>query len=143
MKKITILALGAVALMASCKKSSDSSSCEVSVTAIAGSYKISKIEVVTAGIASDVTSTFLDACERDDIYTLKADKTVSYQDAGTVCSSNGTGTGSWDIVSGKLTLNVTGTGTDFANATVSNNCSSIVVEESAGNGSIRTTLAKQ
>ncbi len=143
MKKITILALGAVVLMASCKKSSDSSSCDVSLTAIAGSYKISKIEAVVAGTASDITNSSLDACERDDIYVLKADKTVSYQDAGTVCSSNGTGNGSWDIVNGKLTLNVTGTGTDFADATVSNNCSSIVVEESIGNGSIRTTLAKQ
>jgi hypothetical protein len=142
MKKISILALSAVVLLASCKKDKDAANCEVSVAGIAGSYKISKVEAIIIGTSQDITSTSVEACKRDDVYVLKADKTVSYQDAGTVCSLNGTGTGTWDIVNGKLTLNANGT--DFDGAAVSNNCSGIVVEETVGNGSsLRTTFAKQ
>ncbi len=143
MKKVFIPALGLVALMASCKKSDSNKSCEVSVAAIAGNYKVTKIETVVAGTASDVTTTFLDPCERDDIYQLKTDKTVVYQDAGTVCSPSGAGTGTWDVVSGKLTISHSGSGPDVAAATVSNNCSSIVAEESFGGGSLRVTMTRQ
>jgi Lipocalin-like domain len=141
MKKITILALGLVALMASCKKSDSTPSCEVSVAGITGNYKVSKIELVAAGTASDITTQSLDVCERDDVYQLKADKTVVYQDAGTTCGSGGTGT--WDVVNGKLTISHSGTGNDIAGASVTNNCSGLVVEESAGNTTIRTTFVKQ
>jgi hypothetical protein len=141
MKKISILALGVVALMASCKKSDSNPSCEVSVAGIAGNYKISKVELVAAGISSDITSQSLDACQRDDIYQLKSDKTVVYQDAGTTCGSAGTGT--WNVVNGKLTISHTGTGNEIDGASVTNNCSSLIADESAGSGTIRTTFVKQ
>lgn len=143
MKKFTILAIGAVALLASCKKDDKPASCEVSVAGITGNYKISKIEIVVSGLAQDATNIYLEACERDDIYQLKADKTVVYQDAGTTCSPSGAGAGTWDVVSGKLNIAHSGNGWEFDNAPVVNNCSNLVSEQSLGGSTLRITLTKQ
>jgi hypothetical protein len=139
MKKISILALAAVTLLASCKKNKDAESCEVSVAGLAGNYKISKVEVVSSIITTDVTATFLQSCERDDIYQLKADKTLVYQDGGVSCGGSATRNGTWDVVNGKLTINASAGG-DVSGGSVTNNCSSFVTEET---GSVRTTFVKQ
>ena len=54
------------------------------------------------------TTTFFEACDRDDIYKLNADLTYDIQDAGQVCSpdNNYTG-GSWALV-GTSSINIDG-----------------------------------
>lgn len=141
MKKFTILTIGVAALLTSCTKDDKPASCEVSVAGIAGNYKFSKREAIVLGVATDATN--LDPCQKDDVYQLKADKTVVYQDAGTVCTYLGGGSGTWDVVNGKLTVTHSGFGNDFTAGTVTNNCSSLVIEESIFGSVIRTTLTKQ
>ncbi len=144
MKKISFFALSALVLMASCKKSGSSSgSCPVTVAALVGTYKISKIEAITAGISSDITTKYLLSCELDDTYQFNADKTLVHKDAGSVCSSNGSDNGTWDIVNGKITASSLSV-VDFSNNTITNTCNGMVIEESASsNASIKYTFSKQ
>ena len=125
----------------SCKKDDDGpSTCEVSVTGIAASYKITKILAITSGGSLNITSSSLDACELGGVYQLKSDKTIVYTETGASCTGNDTGT--WDIVSNKL--NASSGFIDVAGAAVVNNCSNIVVTEDLGSGSsLEYTLTKQ
>ena len=98
MKK-TLLAFSALALLTfgSCDKEDD---VDTSITkeALAGSYKLTAI---TAKVGSfpeqDFTNQALEACERDDITTLKTDFTYTYTDAGTKCSPPSDFTGTWGL----------------------------------------------
>jgi hypothetical protein len=112
MKKV-LFGLLMVATIASCKKDDETVSCEVSVAGIAGSYKVTKAVVAITGFPdSDVTTSLFDACERAGVYQFKADKTVVYTETGVGCSGSGVGT--WDVVSGNITVNfTTGNGSDF------------------------------
>jgi Lipocalin-like domain len=144
MKKLLILVVAASATFASCKKKDDVKTCDATVAGITGNYKITKVEAVAGGVTNDVTSTYLFvACEKDDIYQLKADKTVTYQDAGTACSPSSAGTGTWDVVNGKLTIDHDGDGYSFIAAGVKNNCTNIVIEESVGGITLKFILTKQ
>lgn len=115
MKKI-LFGLLMVATIASCKKSDETISCDVSVAGIAGSYKITKASLALTGLPeTDLTTTLFDACELNAIYQLKADKTVIYTENGLTCGANGTGT--WDIVSGNIIMTfVSGGGFDLPNS---------------------------
>jgi hypothetical protein len=145
MKKLLILAVAASATFASCKKKDDVKTCDVTVAGIAGNYKLTKMELIANGVPSgtDILSQFYDPCERDDIYQLAADKKVTYQDAGTTCSPSSAGTGTWDVVNGKLVITHTGSGTDITSGTVKHNCSNIVVDDNFGGASFRYTFTKQ
>jgi Lipocalin-like domain len=144
MKKILILALGAIAIFSSCKKKKDTpATCEVSVAGIAGNYKLTKIETVAAGIATDVTNSLLDPCEKDDVYQFNSNKSFTYQDAGTACSPSSVGTGSWDVTGGKLVLAHSGNGPDITSGSVTNNCTSMIVDDSFGGATLRYTFTKQ
>jgi hypothetical protein len=139
MKKI-LFGLLVLATIASCKKSDPDSSCEVSVAGIAGNYKPTKAVAVIAGISTDVTSSVFDACDLSGVYQLKADKTVVYTETST-CSGNGTGT--WDVVSGKITIQHSGNGSDYSGVTVANNCSTLTLSETSGTTTINYTFTKQ
>ncbi|MEI2748179.1 MAG: lipocalin family protein [Ferruginibacter sp.] len=147
MKKFILPAFAFVLALSSCKKDDTSPSCEKTVAGIAGSYKVTKIETITAGITQDVTTSILDACQISGVIQLKSDKTFTYTESGGTCTDNGAGT--WDVVSGALTINSTSGGSyDVDNATISSwNCSTLVVSESANLGGVtieyRSTLTKQ
>ncbi len=117
MKKIFFAAIAASALLFSCKKN-DKTSCDSTVAALAGNYKLTKITVN----GQDVTSTLIsEDCVKDDIYQLKSDKSLVYDDAGTNCSPAGDGTGNWDVVNGTISIDHDGYGVTF-DGTVKNNC---------------------
>src|SRR6476620_8429713 len=121
MKKFLLLAaLGSTVLLSNCKiDKAATPSCEVTVAGMAANYKITKVELVGSTGTTDVTTTVLDDCERSGLYVLKADKTLVYTEAGSACS--GTGTGDWDVVNGKISIN--GAGYTVSNLTVNNwNC---------------------
>ncbi|NCU06113.1 MAG: lipocalin family protein [Chitinophagaceae bacterium] len=139
MKNYFFAAVAASAILFSCKKN-DKTSCDATVAAIAGKYKISSMTIA----GQSVIDQFMDACQKDDVYELKADKTVVYDDAGTQCSPSGDDTGTWDVVNGTITITQnSGGGMEFS-GTVSNKCNSIEVSEDMG-GTIKivTTLTKQ
>lgn len=144
MKKILILALSAAAIFSSCKKKKDTpATCEVTIAGIAGNYKLTKIEAVAAGVATDVTNTYLDPCEKDDIYQFNTNKSFTYQDAGTACAPSSAGTGTWDVTGGKLVLTHSGNGPDIVSGTVKNNCTNIVVDDLLGTAVLRYSFTKQ
>ena len=131
MKK-TLIALFAVAAFASCKKSKDSVTCEVSVAGIAGNYKITKVIAYFPSPLpdQDVTASILDDCDKSGVYQLKSDKTITYTETAS-CSNDGTGT--WDVVSGKLTINSPAQA--FTDLPVSGwDCGTLVVTEDIGSG---------
>ena len=141
MKKIILSACIMAFAFVSCKKDDDGpTTCEVSVTGIAASYKITKILGITAAGTVDATSTFLDACSLAGVYQLKSDKTIVYTETGASCT--GSDTGNWDIVSGKL--NASSGDLNVSSATVANNCSNVIVTQDLGSGSsLEYTLTKQ
>lgn len=139
MKNYFFAAVAASALLFSCKKN-DKTSCDNTVAALAGNYKITSVTM--AGVS--VMDQYVEACQKDDVYQLKADKTFTYDDAGTQCSPSGDGSGTWDVVNGTITITQsTGSSMDFS-GTVTNNCNSVVVSEDFGsNVKLITTFSKQ
>lgn len=139
MKNYFFAAVAASALLFSCKKN-DKTSCDATVAAIAGNYKISSMTV----LGQSVIDQYMDACQKDDVYQLKADKTAIYDDAGTQCNPSGDDNGNWDVVNGTLTITQSlGGGMEFS-GTVINKCNSIeVTEDLGGNYKLVTTFTKQ
>lgn len=128
-------------LFTSCKKSSDDDDddmdCEITVATLAGKYKIIAAKLVTS-TETDILHDIYEPCELDDINELKADKTFTYTDAGTVCSPNGTESGTWDVRGRLLILN---SGTSNIE---SFNCKNLVVTYRDGSGNlIKETYQRQ
>jgi hypothetical protein len=146
MKKVLFTLLVGSLVLGSCKKKDDDTPpvCEKTAAGIAGNYKVTKIEINTGAGFSDVTNVFFDACEKDDVYKFNANGTFEYQDAGTVCSPSGSGTGTWSVTNGKLTaVTNTGNSIDFISATInSNDCTTIVVEETQQGIGTKVALTK-
>jgi len=87
-------------LFTACKKDEPADmeeECEISVTTLAGRYKIVAASYVEASGDRDVLHEIYDVCERDDINELKADKTFVYTDAGEKCIPDGSVSGTWDV----------------------------------------------
>jgi len=129
MKRIIIVSTTFFLLLSSCKKENSNSTptCNKTVADIAGTYSIVKVEAGLAEPLTDITTSELDPCQLDDKLVLNANGTANYQDVGTVCSPNGSETGTWSIGSdGKMTLNA-GT-TDVSNAEISSfDCATLVL----------------
>jgi hypothetical protein len=143
MKKI-ILGICVLATIASCKKSSDDVTCEVSVAGITGNYKLTKVVVTLTGFPDqDVTTTLTDDCQRGGVYQLKADKSVVYTEAGGTCTDNGTG--SWDVVNNKFSASSNGGSVDFTSLDVVGwDCGTLTVSQDNGSGSAtKFSLTKQ
>ncbi|MBL0358894.1 MAG: hypothetical protein IPP72_19410 [Chitinophagaceae bacterium] len=122
----------------SCKKKDIAPvGCEISVTGIAGKYKLTKLVASANGINTDLTST-IDACELNALYELKIDKTLLYTETG-ACSNSGTGT--WDIIDGRITASAGSI--DFADNHIDNNCTSISVTQPIGSASYITVFTRQ
>jgi len=142
MKKI-ILGVCLIAAFASCKKDDDEVTCEVSITGIAANYKLTKIVTYFPSPLPDqdiTTSILTGSCEQNGIYQLKSDKTITYTEAA---GCGGDDTGSWDIVSGKISMNA---GSVFlTDVTVSGwDCNTLTLSQEAGSGiGTRYTFSKQ
>ncbi|HPH85280.1 MAG TPA: lipocalin family protein [Ferruginibacter sp.] len=105
MKKIILSACIMAFAFVSCKKDSDPV-CELNQANLVGSYKITalkyKADATTAEVDEFAT---WDACEKDDITVLNADNSVTFTDAGAVCTPNGSSTGIWAFASNVFTIN--------------------------------------
>lgn len=103
MKTFILLVLVIPACL-SCKKEK-TTACEISMAAIAGSYKEIKFESVAyaTGAATDLTST-VSACELSGIYTFRPDSTATYTEPG---SCTGSGSGTWETPGTWMTTSFT------------------------------------
>ncbi len=146
MKKNFVILIFIILVLTSCKKKADEvpPTCELTVTGLIGLYKISKLELNTGSGFSDVTNVYLTACEKDDTYNFKTNGVFEYVDAGTVCSPNGSGTGTWSVSAGKLTFQSPSVnGVELVDATLSNNnCTSFIATEVSGGITSRVTFSK-
>lgn len=65
---------------------------------LAGNYKLSSLWAKTNLTPTEIDITNqLEACLRDDIYSLKTDFTYTYSDAGTKCNPPADDTGTWAL----------------------------------------------
>ena len=97
MKYLYCAALALVAL--SCKKKNDdeaTSTTTPSKEQLAGTYKQTG-ETYGGMNVWGGSSSFYQACEMDDTYTLNMNNTYNRADAGTTCSSSTASTGSWNV----------------------------------------------
>jgi hypothetical protein len=111
MKKILmgIIALSMLTVTA-CKKDDKEPANVTPTTAnLSGSYKISKVTAMPSGSTTetDVTNSWLQACEKDDVITLASNGTYTVTDAGTTCSPSSADTGTWSLVN-STTINLDG-----------------------------------
>lgn len=96
-----------LALAVSCKKDKDKD-CSFSEANLVGSYKITALKYKASASATEVDEFALfSACEKDDIITFNSNHTMTYTDAGTVCTPAGNDTGVWAYINSN-TINVDG-----------------------------------
>jgi hypothetical protein len=89
----------------SCKKEKNNEGeCSISMSNLSGTYKLTalKYKLNNAAPEQDYLA-FMDDCEKDDLIILHQDGTYKYEDVGTVCSPNGSGTGEWSLHGRTLT----------------------------------------
>lgn len=139
MKNYFFAAIAASALLFSCKKNDKETTCASTVAAIAGNYKITKVTLAGQSVTD---SYFAEACQKDDVYQLKADKTMAYSDAGTQCSPADNGTGDWDVVNGIITITHTSNAWDV-DGTVTNKCNGFEVTQDMSGYKYVITFTKQ
>lgn len=139
--KNLLIPVFSILFFASCKKDK-ATNCDKTMSSIAGTYSIVKIEMGSGGTYQDVTAFLLESCQRDDQLILGSNGTVTYKDAGTVCDSPGDDSGSWEIDSdGKITVNAGSI--DASTADISSfDCSSLVITGSDSGIDYRLTLRK-
>ncbi|MEI6947289.1 hypothetical protein V9K67_08850 [Paraflavisolibacter sp. H34] len=106
MKKLIVAFCATLLIVAGCKKDKDEDEEEVvpTVTSLAGNYKVTEYTFKYRGR----TVNFLDSmevCNRDDVMTLKTDKSYTWSDAGTTCNPTGSfAPGTWDLATSKKFL---------------------------------------
>ena len=107
-KNILSIVLLAATVMSCKKEDSKPDICGTDMLSLAGSYKTTatKYKASSSAPEQDFFAT-LDACEKDDIVKLNADGTANYQDAGTVCTPNGSYSGAWSVNGNSITMNGT------------------------------------
>ena len=141
--KWALMCIVTSAILFSCKKEeSQPSGCSISMTGLAGSYKLTALQYKASAAATPVDYLAgMEDCEKDDIITLKGDGTYIYNDAGTVCTPVKSDHGTWQVKGNILTSDGTLNGT-----VVSYDCKTMVyyVENSLVAGDRLTfTMVKQ
>ena len=88
----------------SCNKSGDEN-CTTSAASLAGSYKViaSKYKQTPAAMEEDLYAA-MEACEKDDVITLKTNGTYEAKDLGAVCSPSNDDSGTWSYSGSGLML---------------------------------------
>jgi hypothetical protein len=92
-------------LFFSCKKDdSKPAGCSISMTSLAGSYKLTALQYKSDASAAPVDYLQpMDDCEKDNILILKDDGTYVSDDAGTVCEPAEDTHGTWLVKGNTLT----------------------------------------
>lgn len=84
--------------LSSCKKDKDETPA-VTIQNLAGSYKLGAMTYKDGNQPEVDLMVLMDACEKDNIMTLKTDKTYNNVDAGVQCVPPDNYSGDWDLPS--------------------------------------------
>ena len=95
-KSVLALLTFATLVTVSCKKDNEESQA-VTKENIAGSYKLTSLKVQMNGGTEEDGMSYIEACQADDITTLKTDLTYTVVDAGTQCSPATDESGDWNL----------------------------------------------
>ena len=131
-------------LLGACKKDKDEA-VEPTKENLAGSYKLTGLTTSTSSTGEVDTYSQLEACERDDIYTLNTDFSATYTDAGTKCDPEGTYESAWSLDENKNIV-ITGGTMDYEGTVKSFNGKTLVIEGTYNVGityTIKATFTKQ
>ena len=139
---LILLLIGTISLVSSCKKKDKTDACSLTEANFAGSYKIESVKYKASASSPEIDGTsFLDACQLDDVTAFNGNHTYTYTDAGTTCSPSGDDSGTWSV-SGSSSIIV-----DGDTAPVDNfSCSSFTISDTAVNTSgdkLSLTFKKQ
>ena len=104
MKKIFLFSFVVGMMLSSCKKKKDV--CVTNMASVTGTYKLTSLRYKPSGGTETEIISSLPDCKRDDRYVLNANGVYNYQDAGTVCSPNGSFNGDWTLTGN--TINIEG-----------------------------------
>ncbi|AXY76248.1 hypothetical protein D3H65_20625 [Paraflavitalea soli] len=100
MKKTSIRLVLAIAfsamLFTACKKDKDEA-VAASKENLIGSYKLTEARAKVLTQDLDVLDTYVEACQKDDVYVLNADFTAKIKDEGTKCGNGEGYTSSWEL----------------------------------------------
>lgn len=109
MKKIILSVIIIAATVVSCKKEdSNPNKCAVNTISLTGSYKPTALKYKASSSAPEQDIfTLLDACEKDDIIKLNSNGTLEYQDVNTICTPNGSYSGTWSLSGTTFTMDGT------------------------------------
>jgi hypothetical protein len=107
--KRSLLALSAFVLMfTACKKSDSAGGVSPTKENLAGNYKYVSIKgKVGNNPESDVTDSFLDACQKDDVTNLNVNLNYTVTDAGVQCNPPSNDSGTWSVSGNTFTLDAT------------------------------------
>ena len=102
MKRILLIATISLFTLASCDKDDD---CEQNVNTVSGTYKLTALKYKPSGSSTEIDFyALMDACEKDDLTILSSNGTYVYDDAGTVCSPDGSFNGTWSLSGNTITV---------------------------------------
>lgn len=115
MKKVYILSMlflvAVASLLSSCKKDAENGPKKTKTELITGkNWKISDYGMSSSGISQSLFNYYYEACEKDDMWVLKTDKTA-HEDAGVQkCDTSDPQTspmGTWSFNADETTLTIT------------------------------------
>ncbi|RAK35887.1 UNVERIFIED_ORG: lipocalin-like protein [Chitinophaga ginsengisegetis] len=110
--KWVLVAIATSCILSCQKEESNAPGCSISMTGLSGTYKLTALKYQASAAAAPVDYlASMDACEKDDIITLKSDGTYEYNDAGTVCTPAESKHGAWQVKGNTLTSDGTLNGT--------------------------------
>jgi Lipocalin-like domain len=103
--KLAIATLLISSVIFSCKKDKNNGDeCPINMNSLSGTYKLISLKYKLNSSAPEQDYlAFMDDCEKDDVIILNQSGTYRYQDAGTVCSPNGSSDGEWSVHGHTLT----------------------------------------
>jgi len=104
---LAVAALLSGILFSSCKKedSTPSKGSEVSLTGLAGNYKLTGMQYRESGTKTPIDyMPYQEKCELDDVLSLNSNGTYNYKDLGLQCDPNGNDSGKWEVKNGQLII---------------------------------------
>ena len=125
-----------------CKKDSDET-CDLNSSSLVGNYKLTAATMQSGSSSPEVSvlNTYYEPCELDDILSINANNTFSYQDQGTVCDPSGSFAGNWSLSGNNLSVIADG---DTATQTIASfDCNNFVVSSIVTGVTLRETYTRQ
>jgi len=138
MKKTSIRLVLAIAfsamLFTACKKDKDDEAVAATKENLIGSYKLTSAKAKVLSQEVDVIDTYVEACQKDDVYVLNADFSAKIKDEGTKCGNGEGYTSSWELDGNYIDID------GYSGNIKSFDGKTLVVEASGSQGGITATI---